>query len=180
MFGLCEGGRSSPAVLAPPAKPLLSLRSLRRSIRPLALPWFGKTVPGFLLPSQNQPLLNNRELQSSFLRQNAIKDHLQPVSCAESAARALSNHFVRVFTPCVAVVAHRIDGYQSFDEHISQFNKQAKLRGVQHQRGKLLADPVFHEANLLPLDQFALGLICSSFGGFLGVPREALSSVATA
>ena len=46
--------------------------------------------------------------------------------------------------------------------------------GIQHQRGKLLAHAVLHEADLLPLHQFAFGLGGAALGlaGLLGNLRQ--------
>ena len=67
---------------------------------------------------------------------------------------------MRVLAPGVAVVAERVDGYEALDKEISQLDEEAEFGGVEHQGGKLFAHLVLHEADFLPLDQFAFG-----FGG---------------
>ena len=83
---------------------------------------------------------------------------------------ALADDLVCVLAPGVAVVAQRVDGHQAFDKQIGQFDEQAVFVGVQHQRGKLLADAILHEADLLPLHEFAFGLCGAALGlaGFFG------------
>ena len=97
------------------------------------------------------------------------------MTCTRSPARkrrpsAVADDFVGVFAPGVAVVAQRVDGDQAFDEEVGEFDEEAVFGGVQHQRGKLFADAVLHEADLLPLDQFAFGLGGAALGlaGFFG------------
>ncbi len=116
----------------------------------------------FSRPSSGErnALFDDRKLQPPLLGKDAIQNHLDPVSGTEAAARTFADDFVCVFAPSVAIVAQRIDRHQSLDEEIGQFDKEPVFRGVQHQAGKFLADAVLHEADFLPLHQFAL-----SFGG---------------
>ena len=71
---------------------------------------------------------------------------------------------MRVLAPGVAVVAQGVDGHEALDEQVGQLDKEAVLGRVEDKGGKLLADAVLHEANLLPLDQFALGLGGAALG----------------
>ena len=77
---------------------------------------------------------------------------------------------MRILTPGIAVAAQRVDGHQPLDKQIGQLDKEAEFGRVQHQRGKLLAHAVLHEANLLPLHQLAFGFGGAALGlaGFLG------------
>ena len=91
------------------------------------------------------------------------------ITCTRSPARklrphALADNLVRILAPRVAVVAQRVDRHQPLDKQVRQLDKQPILGRIQHQRGKLLAHPVLHEADLLPLHQLALGLGRAALG----------------
>ena len=83
---------------------------------------------------------------------------------------ALADDFMRVLAPGVAVAAQRVDGHEALDEEVGELDEEAVFGGVEHQRGELVADAVLHEANFLPLDQFALGFGGAALGlaGFFG------------
>ena len=140
----------------------------------LALLRLGGDLAPPVFSGQRQTLFHNRELQLALLREDAIQNHLHVVAGAEAAARALADNLMRILAPGVAVVAQRVDGHQPFDKQIGQLDKEPVFSGVQHQRGKLLADLVLHEANLLPLHQLAFGLGCASLGlaGLFGNLRQ--------
>ena len=57
-----------------------------------------------------------------------------------------------------AVARKSIERHQSFDEHILQLDEESKTSGGNNQRVELIADPVDHELDLLPLDQLPFGL----------------------
>ena len=113
-------------------------------------------------------------MQAALLREDAIENHLHAIAGAEAAPPALANDLVRVFAPRVAVVAQRVDRNQAFDKQVGEFDEEAVLGGVEHQRGKFLANPVLHEAHLFPLHQLALGFGSAALGlaGFLGDLRQ--------
>ena len=99
-------------------------------------------------------------MKLAFLHENAVEDYLDPIACAEAAAGALADNFMRVLAPGVAIGTQRIDGHEALDKEIGELDKEAEFGGVEDEGGELVADAVLHEANFLPFDQLAL-----SFGG---------------
>ena len=123
-----------------------------------------------LRAGERKLFLDQRELQLAFLGEDAVENHLDAVAGAETAAGALADDLVCVFAPGEAVAAQGVDGDEALDEEIGELDEEAVFGGVEHQGGKLVADAVLHEANLLPLDQLALGLGGAALGlaGFFG------------
>ena len=122
------------------------------------------------LPVSGSSSSTKRELELALLGEDAVEDHLDAVAGAEAAAGALAHDFVRVFAPGVAVAAQGVDGDEALDEEIGELDEEAVFGGVEDKRGKLVADAVLHEADLLPLDQLALGFGGAALGlaGFVG------------
>ncbi len=58
----------------------------------------------------------------------------------------------------ILVIRQRRQMDEPFDERVGQLDEQAVRADTGHVTVELLADPVRHEADLLPLHQFALGL----------------------
>ena len=92
------------------------------------------------------------------------------VACTEAATRALADNLVRVLAPGIAVGAEGVDGDKPLDKEIGELDKEAVFGGVEDEGGELFADAVLHEADFLPLDQFALGFGGAALGvaGFFG------------
>jgi len=90
---------------------------------------FGRDLAADLAGERQTPF-HNRKLQLAFLRQDAIENHLHVVACAEASSVAFADNLVRVFAPCIAVVAQRIDRDQALDKKIGQLDKKAVLGGV--------------------------------------------------
>ncbi len=64
----------------------------------------------------------------------------------------------------VIVADERCDRHHALDEHIVEFDEEAVLRAGEHHGRKVVADLVFHEAHLLPLDQLALSVGGAALG----------------
>ena len=123
-----------------------------------------------LLAGQRQFFFHQSKLKLAFLREDAVEDDLDAIACAEAAAGALADDFVRVLAPGVAVGAQSVDGDEALDEEIGELDKEAEFGGVEDESGELVADAVLHEANFLPLDKLALGFGGAALGvaGFFG------------
>src|ERR1035437_2081550 len=108
--------------------------------------------------------LDYGELQLAFIAVHAVQDDAHLVADGPFAARAFAHHLADVLLISVLVAGQGVDGHQAFDEQVRQFHKEAVLGGGDDQRGEILADAVGHELDLLPLDEFALGVGGAAFG----------------
>ena len=71
----------------------------------------------------------------------------------------------------IVVIGHRRHVHQAFDEVLDELDVKPEGRDAGHVAIELVANLVRHEADLLPLDEFALGVIRAAFA--LGcVPRR--------
>ena len=75
-----------------------------------------------------------------------------------TCAGVLAAQHVRALDEPVVVVGHRRDVDHAFDEVLDQLDEQAEGGDAGDVAVELVADLVRHEADLLPLDQLALGL----------------------
>src|ERR1700691_778499 len=102
--------------------------------------------------------LDDGELQLALGGIHAIQRHTHSIADRKLAPRALADNLAHILVIGVAVPRQRVDGHQTLDEHLLQLDEEAVLGGADGHRPELLSQPRFHEFDLLPLHQFALGI----------------------
>src|SRR6266851_5625617 len=128
-------------------------------------------TPGLaFLALRDRLFLKNSKLDFLLYRINPVDQHPHPLSHAVDLAAAQANDFARVFVISVAVVAQRVERHQTLHEKIGQFHEESILGHADDQAVEILSHPVRHELDLLPLHQFAFGLVSAALrlAGFFG------------
>jgi hypothetical protein len=77
--------------------------------------------------------------------------------------RVLAEEHVLLLDEPVVVVGHARDVHQALDKVLGQLDEQSELRHAGDEPFELIPDLAGHESHLLPLEQFAFGLVGPPF-----------------
>ena len=88
--------------------------------------------------------------------------HLHAIAEPVDLPLVLAAQHVHAVDEAVVVVGHRRDVHEAFDEVFDELDVEPERRHTRDVAVELVADLVRHEADLLPLDQLALGVIRAS------------------
>src|SRR2546423_8605242 len=120
--------------------------------------------------SARQLFFHQGELDLVLHVVDAVHKHAHFLAEGVFASPPLARDLLGVLAVSVAVVRHRRERHEAFDEHIEQLDEEAELGHADDQSLELFADAIAHELDLLPLHQLALGVVGAALGlaGFVG------------
>ncbi len=101
-------------------------------------------------------LLHYRKLQPSIFPIDAVEQHANAHARTIAPAAICAADFARVLAVAVAVVRQRMERHQALNKQLAELNEEAVLRDRKDDGVEVFADSIFHEFQLLGLDQFAL------------------------
>jgi hypothetical protein len=120
--------------------------------------------------------LNDGELQPVPHAVDAVQADADSSAEIELALGILANDGAQALAVDVLVIDQGIERYKTFHEEIRQLHEESVLGQADDERVKFVAEVLRHEVDLLPLHQFALGVLGAAlgFGSFRGEGVEFL------
>src|ERR1019366_9757955 len=88
------------------------------------------------------------ELQLALVAIDAVEDDADWIADGEFAAGALAHDFANVLLISVLVAGQAVDGDESFDEEIGEFDEEAVFGGGDDEGVEIFADATGHELDL--------------------------------
>ena len=89
---------------------------------------------------------------------NAVNDHADFVADGVRFLASGADDLASIFVVGVIVVGQGVERYKAFDKQLRQLHEEAEFGDADDEAVKVLTHALLHEFELLPFQQFALGL----------------------